>query len=295
LTRKLGKLAASIHNLGNPVNSWYGYWDSVVFASRVTHVLDGKMNLPKFDDAPRQRFVRLRKFVPKLLQPALRGLRKRFFRSFRTLQEPYHTVFPYTQVHPVRQANLVRLANEVEIRNVSGVVMECGVLDGGTAALMASCTAQSGREVHLFDSWSGLPETSEKDGKASEVWANDVVGSPKRVLSVMKRLNIDLGRVKFHQGWFEQTFPNARVDQIALLHIDADFYESVRLSLETWGSRVAPGGYIQLDDYAAFIGCRAAVDEFLARNPELQLQTFGQHTQAFFNQIPSSVRTHIGA
>ena len=42
-------------------------------------------------------------------------------------------------------------------------------------------------------------------------------------MSILKTLNIDRSRVNFHKGWFDQTFPKARIDQIALLHIDADF------------------------------------------------------------------------
>lgn len=240
-----------------------------------------------FADIHQQNLPRLRKLIPKPLHPYLRGLRKRIIRSFHSLDEPYYSVFPYTMVHPTRQENLLRLANDVELRNVPGVVVECGVLDGGTAALMAYGTAQSGRKVHLFDSWRGLPDPSEKDGQAAEAWAGDVVGSPKRVIRVMKRLNINLDRVFFHQGWFDQTFPKAGIQQIALCHIDADFYESVRLSLETWVPRVSPGGYIQIDDYAAFIGCKKAVDEYLICHPDLKLQIYGYHAQAFYIQKPS--------
>jgi O-methyltransferase len=237
-------------------------------------------------DAPRQAYSRLRKLIPKALQPVLRGLRKRASRTYRTLEEPFRTVFPYTQVHPIRQKHLLHLAKDIESKNLKGAIVECGVLDGGTAALMAYATKQSRREIHLFDSWSGLPSTTEKDGEASKVWANDVVGSPKRVNAVMKRLNIDSGRIVFHKGWFDQTFPEVEIDRISLLHIDADFYESVKLSLETWAPHVIPGGYIQIDDYSAFVGCRKAVDEFLANNLKLKLNTFGQHTQAYYIKIP---------
>ena len=237
-------------------------------------------------DAPRQAYSRLRRLIPKALQPVLRGLRKRTSRAYRTLEEPYRSVFPYTQVHPIRQENLLRLAKDIERKNLKGAIVECGVLDGGTAALMAYATAQSGRTIHLFDSWSGLPTTTEKDGEASKVWANDVVGSPKRVTAVMRRLQIAADRIVFHRGWFHESFPNVEIDRIALLHIDADFYESVKLSLETWVPRVVPGGYIQIDDYSAFIGCRKAVDEYLAAHPKLKLKTFGQHTQAYYIQIP---------
>lgn len=222
-------------------------------------------------DAPVQNYRLLRQFIPSRLQPFLRGLRKRVSVD-RPSREPFHTVYPFTQVSPIRQQTLLRLAKEIDINGIPGAVVECGVLDGGTAALMALGTTKSGRPVHLFDSWSGLPENSEKDGDAA-MWAGDCVGSAKRVREIFNKLNIDRSRVTFHKGWFSDTFPNANIDKIALLHIDADFYDSVRLTLETWVPRVSNGGYIQIDDYAGFVGCRRAVDEYLAEHPHLKLDT----------------------
>jgi O-methyltransferase len=229
-------------------------------------------------DAPEQSYVLIRKLIPGSLQPFLRGLRKKMS-SDRPSDEPFHTVYPFTQVSPYRQENLLRLANEIDANGIPGAVVECGVLDGGTAALMAFGTTKSGRPVHLFDSWSGLPKTSEEDGDAS-MWAGDVVGSPKRVRAIFDKLSIDRHRVTFHKGWFNETFLKADIKKIALLHIDADFYDSVRLALETWVPHVSDGGYIQIDDYAAFIGCRRAVDEYLAKHPTLKLRIF--KNQAFF-------------
>jgi O-methyltransferase len=240
-------------------------------------------------DAPPQRFKFVRRFIPGRLQPLLRGLRKRLERRRSTsLEEPYYSVYPYTQAALIRQQNLFRLAQEIEIQEVPGAIVECGVLDGGTAALMAYATAQSARAVHLFDSWEGLPTSTSKDGEGSKKWVGDVVGSPTRVLNIMKRLRVDLNRVVFHKGWFDQTFPKAKIDRVGLLHIDADFYESVRLCLETWYPRLSPGGYVQFDDYGAFVGCTHAVDEFLAVHPELALETVGEWTKAFFIQRPKS-------
>jgi O-methyltransferase len=173
----------------------------------------------------------------------------------------------------VRQENLLRLAERLESNNIPGAVVECGVLDGGTAALMAYATNKSGREVHLFDSWEGLPGVSEKDGDAA-MWVGECVGSQRRVVSVFHALGVDPTRVTFHKGWFKDTFPKASINQIALLHIDADFHDSVRLALETWEPRVSPGGYIQFDDYSAFIGCKRAVDEYLTKHEHLRLEIF---------------------
>lgn len=241
------------------------------------------------NSAPPQRWRWARPLVPRRLQPYLRGLRKVWVRRrfFDKLEEPFRTIFPYTQVDRMRQRNLLRLATIIEENAIEGSCVECGVLDGGTAALMAHGTAKSSREVHLFDAWEGLPETTEQDGADAKQWHGQVVGSPRRVRNVMKKMSIDPRRVVVHRGWFNETFPAARIEKIALLHIDADFYEGTRLCFERWYPHVSPGGFVQIDDYDSFRGCRVAVDEFLAANPDVTLESFGEFkAKARYFQMP---------
>jgi O-methyltransferase len=47
-----------------------------------------------------------------------------------------------------------------------------------------------------------------------------------------------------------------------VLHADGDFYDSVRLTLETFYPKVVSGGYVVIDDYGGFVGARRATDEF---------------------------------
>lgn len=243
--------------------------------------------------APHRRWPLLRRLVPKGFQPALRGLRKRAQLIKRQwsadrLEEPYASVFPYTQAHRDRQCNIVRLAGLIDSEMIPGDLVECGVLDGGTAALMAHTTASATpeRRVHLFDSWEGLPKATVEDGDAASEWNGEDVGSPARVLAVMRKLAIRRQRLVFYQGWFDQTFPNANIHAIALLHIDADFYNSVRLCLEHWYPRLTPGGFVQIDDYDSFTGCHKAVNAFLAEHPEIKLESFGGDARAWYFRKP---------
>ena len=57
--------------------------------------------------------------------------------------------------------------------------------------------------------------------------------------------------------------PAQAPDQIALLRLDTDWYESTRHELEHLYDRVVPGGVLVIDDYAYWQGARQAVDEFL--------------------------------
>jgi O-methyltransferase len=222
------------------------------------------------------------------MQPLARGVRRYFKRRALSLDEPYYTVYPYTQVHPVRQQNIVRLAQRVDEQKVEGALVECGVLDGGQAGLMAWATANSSppRSIHLFDAWEGLPPPSAQDGAEASRWEGQVVGSPARVRRVMKKLRVDPSRLHFHKGWFQDVFPHVQIEKIALLHIDPDFYDAVKLCLDRWYPHVTPGGYIQIDDYAAFSGCHRAVNEFLEAHPDVQLETTGEFTKAYFFRKP---------
>ena len=168
----------------------------------------------------------------------------------------------------------MRLGKIVEGEQIPGSVVECGVLDGGCSALMGHATSESGRSLHLFDSWEGLPEVTEEDGDDSSKWSGECVGSPARVRSAFRALDVDLGRASFHRGWFHETFPGVAIPSIALLHIDCDFYEPTKLCLETWFDSVSVGGFVQIDDYDCFPGSQRATDEFLQERPELTLEQF---------------------
>jgi O-methyltransferase len=237
--------------------------------------------------APDQAMSWLRALLPKRLQPALRGLRKRSRRLFLSLEKPYFDVYPYTQAHPLRQRNLVRLAEMVVREGIAGEIVECGVLDGGTAALMAWATrdANPPRQIHLFDAWLGLPEAREEDGTASAKWSGQVVGSPRRVGAVMRKLGIADESIHIHRGWFDDTFPHVHV-QAALVHVDCDFFEPTRLCLEKWYPLLAPGGFMQFDDYDAFSGCRKAVDEFLSQHFDVRLETLPGVADVHFFRKP---------
>jgi O-methyltransferase len=169
-----------------------------------------------------------------------------------------------TMVGPQRIQNLARLAQRIEDERIPGDVVECGVYKGGTAAILARSATHSAlaRTVWLFDTFQGMPPASAADGPEAASWVGNLSSSPARVENLLRRTGADLARVRIVPGLFQDTFLSLRVPQIALLNIDADWYESVKLCLETFYNAVVPRGYISIDDYGAWPGCRRAVDEF---------------------------------
>ncbi len=169
-----------------------------------------------------------------------------------------------TMVGPERIQSLARLAQRLEDEHIPGDVVECGVYKGGTAALLARTATRSRlpRTLWLFDVFRGMPPATAADGPEAPSWVGNLTSSPRRVERLLRRAGADLSRVRIVPGLFQHTFPSVRIPQIALLNIDADWYESVKLCLDTFYDSVVPRGFISIDDYGAWPGCRLAVDEF---------------------------------
>jgi O-methyltransferase len=169
-----------------------------------------------------------------------------------------------TMVGPDRLQNLARLAQRLEDDQVPGDIVECGVYKGGTAALLARTATHSRlpRTLWLFDVFSGMPPASAADGPNAATWVGSLKSTAPHVERLLRRTGADLSRVRIVPGLFQQTFRSVRIPQIALLNLDADWYESVKLCLATFYDSVVPCGFISIDDYGAWPGCRLAVDEF---------------------------------
>lgn len=177
-------------------------------------------------------------------------------------------VRPFTMVGPHRLRTLFRVCREAERNGVPGDVVECGVCNGGTAATMGAALRAGTRRMWLFDSFQGLPEPGELDGDRAhrEYHVGMDLGSIPRVKEALSAVRFPLERVEIVPGWFQDTLPHAdRPERISVLHVDADWYDSVMLVLDTFYDRVSPGGYVVFDDYGHWEGCRKATDEFLSR------------------------------
>ena len=190
---------------------------------------------------------------------------RRLARRILTVTPRYSMVSPEGLVH---LDGVMRLAND---RNIPGAVVECGSWNGGSVAMMgATCADQScqtPREFWAFDSFEGLPPPGDKDGKEEQeaFFVGWCLGDPEKVRRIFAQLSRSKYRLNIVRGWFSETMNETPVDQIALLHVDVDWFESVEYVLETLYDKIAPGGFIVFDDYGVWQGCRTAVDQFLDR------------------------------
>ena len=160
------------------------------------------------------------------------------------------------------------LCRRVGEEKIPGDLVECGVYRGGSAGILGlAAMRSSGRHLWLFDAFAGMPPPSERDDAGAHEIASEFVGSEADTRRVLERLGIPPERYTLVVGWLEDTLPNLeKPEAVALLHIDTDFHDPVKLALEQFYPHVSPGGYVVLNDYGAFKGCRIATDEFLARH-----------------------------
>lgn len=182
-------------------------------------------------------------------------------------------MFGYTMVGLRRLDNVHECIRDVVGQSVPGDLVEAGVWRGGCAILMRAVLSQMGaadRVVWAADSFEGLPRPNRLiSGLPDEA---DLSGtaflkvSLEQVQANFKRFGLLDDRVRFLKGWFKDTLANAPIERIAVLRLDGDLYESTMDTLVPLYSKMSPGGYVIVDDYYCWPGCRKAVDEFRQRN-----------------------------
>ena len=206
------------------------------------------------------------------------------------LPEPIRTVRPYSLLSLLNLLFLKELTHRVEAAGLEGDFVECGVYKGGSAGLLAYEATRSRfpRRIWLYDAFAGMPVANPtKDDRHSQEIQGGFVGSEWQTRRIMNRLGIPESRFTIDVGWFDSTLPSSPVEKIALLHVDCDFYDPVKLVLHTYYDRLQPGGYVILNDYNSFAGCRAATDEFLSRM-QLRLPVITIDCDAAYFQKPLS-------
>lgn len=196
-----------------------------------------------------------------------------------------------TMVSTAALVSLWDIVAYVERAGISGDLVECGVWKGGAAGFMALSSmrhSDSPRRLHLFDVFDDIcppdpaidgdravAETrkyaSGKDRLEPMDGVYDAFGGPGDAQAVERFIVQELGYsgpCELHVGWFQDTLPHNTLGDIAVLRLDGDWYASTLICLETLYHKVVPGGFVVIDDYGTYDGCRAAVDEFLATLPD---------------------------
>jgi O-methyltransferase len=120
----------------------------------------------------------------------------------------------------------------------------------------------------VADSFEGLPEPSHPKTKVnvSKKKVPSLAISLEEVKRNFEKYELLDEKVCLLIGWFKDTLPNVATEQFSLIRLDGDLYESSMDALNALYHKLAPGGFLIVDDYGAIDECRLAVDEFRAAN-----------------------------
>jgi len=143
---------------------------------------------------------------------------------------------------------------------VEGHVVEFGTMTGRTASVLAAAMAtfRHKGELHLFDSFEGLPEATSQIDRDSfhvkeGVWSEGTLQGigPSALRSKCRRYLAD-HRIFIHEGWFKDTtklLPEGK--KFGLIHMDGDLYQSTIDALDPLFSRrmVSEGAALLFDDW----------------------------------------------
>jgi O-methyltransferase len=210
----------------------------------------------------------------------------------------------YTMASFERLATLWQQVHYLDRYNIPGSFIECGVWRGGCAGMMALAHLHTHknpvREIHLFDSFQGLPQPDRNfDGPealklsggladAKHIPIDCCVASIEDCQTLLiDKIGYPSNLVKIHTGWFEDTVPkiSTSIPQVSLLRLDGDWYNSTKICLDYFYAKVVKNGIVVIDDYGHFSGCQKAVDAFILEVGEPILLNHIDYTGRFWVKL----------
>lgn len=152
-------------------------------------------------------------------------------------------------------------------------IAEFGVGRGGSAVFLAWLAENYGGTLSLYDVFGQIPAPTVRDGQRAHKRyetilrqeKDDYYGNIPNLLNLVQQdiSNVcQLDKVEFIQGKYEITLPKISSQKhFSLIHIDCDWYESVKSVLSYLEKNIQPGAIIQVDDYSNWQGSKLAIEE----------------------------------
>lgn len=168
-----------------------------------------------------------------------------------------------------RLTNIEECIIDVLKNNIQGDFIETGVWRGGACIFMSLILQQfnnSDKIVWLADSFQGLPKPNPdkypEDINDNLFTYSELAVSEDEVLINFKKYNIQENRFKFLKGWFKNTLVNSPINNLSILRLDGDMYESTIDVLYYLYPKLSIGGFCIIDDWGAIPACRKAVEDY---------------------------------
>ena len=188
-------------------------------------------------------------------------------------------VEPFTMTSYERIAALADATRHVVRAKILGAIVECGVWRGGSMMVVARTLLEEGevRDLYLFDTFagmtpptdldvdhSGIPAQVQFDQSKAEEGSGWCFASLEDVRHNLLSTGYPEEKLHFIKGDVLDTLPEDAIGSISILRLDTDWYQSTLHELKTLYPKISPQGFLLIDDFGYWQGCRKAVEEYFA-------------------------------
>lgn len=165
-----------------------------------------------------------------------------------------------------------------KMKDTKGVYVECGVAAG--AQILAMADGAPDKIIHAFDSFDGIPLPSNKDDqmpgikyltkeeqKALPKPGKQILESSGATVVPIESFLENISKLPnpqniiIHKGWFEHTLEKCSIQEISILRLDGDLYNSTLVCLQQLFPKVIKGGIVIIDDWQ-LSGCQQACKDY---------------------------------
>ncbi|MEK6556847.1 MAG: TylF/MycF/NovP-related O-methyltransferase, partial [Candidatus Margulisiibacteriota bacterium] len=171
----------------------------------------------------------------------------------------------------IRERNILPLQDAHDLynmllrtNNIVGDVAEIGVYRGASSHMIANLLKNTGKQIFLFDTFDGMPETSPGIDMIQKGGFNDTS------LGQVQQFLASFANVHFHPGLFPKTLTSEHEKLYSFVHIDCDIYQSTLDACHFFYPLMNRGGIMLFHDYLTYDcpGVKKAVDEFFCDKDE---------------------------
>ena len=186
----------------------------------------------------------------------------------------------YSMTSDLRRCALLKSFHYIKDNNIQGDFVECGVWEGGN--IMTLCHLndiyKTNKMIYGYDTFEGMTEAGEFDIDLRSVKSQELLKTTKKINDKkniwaycdVETVNLNISKnfkehnIRLIKGDVGKTLLNNQnlPDKISILRLDTDFYDSTKVELEILYPKLSKGGYLIIDDYGHFNGCKKAVDEY---------------------------------
>ncbi len=193
-------------------------------------------------------------------------------------------VQPFTMTTKEKIFAMVEATKYVTRANIPGSIVECGVWRGGSMMAAAYALKNLGvtnRDLFLYDTYTGMVAPDAlidvsvvgesavsmfkhlQTGDDTSAWC---LASIEDARNNLYSTGYNPEKIHLIKGKVEDTIPSHMPDQISILRLDTDWYESTLHELVHLYPRLVVGGVLLTDDYGHWMGNRKAIDEYFAQH-----------------------------